>query len=315
MKINNSSTNFSQLVKEEICNSQKFDKNQQILLIYTIIKNIGEIDILNGSIEFKIRYLYLLNLIKSILDTNLSNLNYEILKSNKKTLGDNKTNFLIRIFDKNSEIFNNITNYFKDYNFKSKNLNIFLIGCFLTSGSISRSLKSQNHFEIRIIDTNFCKFLQKVFKKFKLIPKIIKHKNKYVLYFKKSEEISDILKILGATESMFIFEDNRIEHDFINNMQRLINLEVSNIQKISKASVELVSKCKVLMTDYRYDYLTVREKLFCQIRVKFPMLSLKEISLEMNKFLPLDKPINKGSLSHIVRKIRKLYDELFLNKI
>lgn len=312
MKINNRSTNFSQLVKEEICYLNNFDLDEQKILIYTIIKNIGEINIFNGTIEFKIRYHYLLKLVKLILDNNFSSYKYDILKSNKKTLGDNKTNFLIKIFDNQDILLNDIQTFFNNLNLKNKNLKIILIACFLTSGSISNTTNSRNHLEIRVIDKDFHKLLIKIFKKFKLEPKTIQHKNKYVLYFKKLEQISDILKILGATETMFEFEDNRIEHDFVNNMQRLINLEVSNIQKISKASVELVSKCKVLMTDYRYEYFNVKEKLFCEIRVKFPMYSMNEICVEMNKQLPLDKQINKGSLSHIVRKIRKIYDESFI---
>lgn len=308
MKINNG-TNFSQLVKEEVCYLNNFDNESKKILLYTIIKNIGEINIFNNIIEFKIRYLYLLNIVKSILEEQFENIKFEIAKSNKKTLGDNKTNFLIRIYDNNEELFNEIKNFFNLLDMRNKYLNIILIACFLTSGSISNIKNSRYHFEIRIIDKDFHKLLIKIFKKFKLEPKIIEHKNKYVLYFKRSEQISDILKILGATDSMFELEDNRIEHDFVNNMQRLINLEVSNIQKISKASVELTSKCKILMTDYRYDNFNIKEKLFCETRVKFPMYSMNDICKEMNKKLPLNQQINKGSLSHIVRKIRKIFDE------
>ena len=312
MKINQG-TNFSQLVKEEVCILNNFDTEQRRILIFTIIKNIGEINILDGTIEFKIRYIYLLNLVKQILDNNFSNINYEIAKSNKKTLGDNKTNFLIRIFDKNEILYKEINDFFVNLEMKNKNLNIILIACFLTSGSISNIKNSRYHFEIRTINKDFHKLLIKIFKKFKLSPKILEHKNKYVIYFKRSEQISDILKIIGATDSMFKLEDNRIEHDFVNNMQRLINLDISNIQKISKASVELVSKCKVLMSDYRFQNFSLKEKLFCEIRVQFPMFSMNDICNEMNKKLPIDQHINKGSLSHIVRKIRKIYDENIIN--
>lgn len=302
-------TNFSQLVKEEVCYLNNFDNESKKILIYTIIKNIGEINIFSNTIEFKIRYLYLLNIIKKILEEQFNSISFEIAKSNTKTLGDNKTNFLITIFDNDEIIFNGINNFFNNLNMKNKYLNVILIGCFLTSGSITNMKNSRYHFEIRVIDKDFHKLLLKIFKKFKLEPKVIEHKNKYVIYFKRSEQISDILKILGATDSMFELEDNRIEHDFVNNMQRLINLEVSNIQKISKASVELTSKCKVLMSDYRFNTFNLREKLFCEIRVKYPMYSMNDICKEMNKQLPIDQHINKGSLSHIVRKIRKIYNE------
>ena len=89
-------------------------------------------------------------------------------------------------------------------------------------------------------------YIIKSFSLFGLTPKTICHKNKYIVYFKKHQEISDVLKVLGANKSMFKIEERKIESDLVNNYQRLINLEISNLKKTAAANVEQVNICTAI---------------------------------------------------------------------
>ena len=56
-----------------------------------------------------------------------------------------------------------------------------------------------------------------------------------MVYIKISEEISDFIKILGATNSLFYYEDIRIYRDHKNMVNRLNNCEQANIEKSMKS--------------------------------------------------------------------------------
>ena len=300
--------NFSNHIKTEICQSLKLDEFNTKAFIFAIMKNIGEISLTNDVIEFKTQYSFLVKIIKcACLSLNLK---YTILISNKKTL-NNKTIFLIQI--KHENLVNDINVFFNNLKYNEPYLNSILIATFLSSGSISNIDKNKYHLEIRINDENFKNIIWKIFEQYNIIPKLIFHKNKYVIYFKKAEYISDILKLFGAHESMFYLEEKRIEHDLVNNMQRLINLDVSNIKKTTKTCVEQLAKCKFLISDYKFNLLNEKEKLYCETRIKFPTYNMNEICNEMNKYLPKNLQITKGSLSHIMKKIRILYNSKIID--
>ena len=63
----------------------------------------------------------------------------------------------------------------------------------MATGSINDPSSKNYHLEISSNSSRHGEYLQKLITKFGLNPKTIKRRNKYVVYLKKSEEISDFL--------------------------------------------------------------------------------------------------------------------------
>ena len=59
-----------------------------------------------------------------------------------------------------------------------------------------------------------------------------------MVYIKESEKISDFIKMLNATTSLFYYEDIRIYRDHKNMTNRLNNCEQANVDKIIASSNE-----------------------------------------------------------------------------
>lgn len=310
MKLDNLQT-FSESVKEEICSSVK--KHEHIeLIIFSFLKNIGEYNLSSDCFEFKTKYLSVIKLFKQFCIDHPEYL-IEISVSNQKTLRDNKTNYLIKFLSNNQSglydklLLNNFSNIYDDL----EKLRLVLVGCFLSGGSINDPKKNSYHLEFRILDNDYKELVLNILKQYGLTPRLIFHHNKWIIYLKKSTEISDLLKILYANNAMFFLEDDRIGKDMVNNIQRLVNLEVFNLNKISKAAVEQHKICQVIKSSIFYDHLSKKEKLYCDVRAKNPNVSMNTICDLMNKELIKDNyKISKGSLSHIVKKMKELYKEI-----
>lgn len=311
MKLNQEPT-FSEIVKQEICNADDLTIDESTYLVLTCLKNIAEYSLLDDSYELFTPYSFLVKFIKKTLENASEEYQSEVMVGiNNQTQMVNSKKYLVKITPKNPEKLFEALN-FKDLFIRKKKSNFdkirgILMGAFLSSGSVNNPLKGRYHLEIRTSSLEFKNMLIKTFEYFQIEPKILDKQGKWVVYLKKGREVSDVLKLLHAHEAMFMLEDNRIERDLVNNMQRLVNLEVCNIQKISKANVQQVSMCKVINSSIHFSGLKPREQLYCQVRVKYPDANMNEICAIMNQSLPTDKPITKGSLSHIVKKIKEIY--------
>lgn len=315
MKLNNQQQTFSELVKQEICTSAELTDLEKEYLVLSILKNIGEYSLFEDIYELKTRYVFVIKMFKKVLKTGDLKSQITLLASNKKTLGDQKTNYLLQINPNDSELFRKKINFNPRKKSKytekdNEKMRGFLMGAFLSGGSVNNPFKGRYHLEFRISSSSYKDLLIKVLKYFELEPKTLERRNLHIVYFKKSSEVSDILKLFKAQDSMFFLEDNRIERDLVNNMQRLVNLEVYNMDKSSKASVQQALMCKVVKTSIYYERLKTREKIYCDVRIENETATMLEICNLMNKKLPDDEKITKGSLCHITKRIKEIYEKI-----
>ncbi len=291
---------FSEEVKTEISKLIIQNKYSDIVF-HTILKSIGEFNLNKEICEIITIYPSVVRFLHEYCDQN--NFKSEILYSNQTTLRLNRRNYLIRI--NLHSPFNEKINLSNDLQKNSK----YLIGAFLAIGNVSNPEKS-SHLEFRCSNLLEQNNIIKSFSLFGLTPKTICHKNKYIVYFKKHQEISDVLKVLGANKSMFKIEERKIESDLVNNYQRLINLEISNLKKTAAANVEQVNICIAIKSSIYFDELNDREKIYCFVRLENPEANMRAICELMNQKFSSNQKITKGSLSHIVAKIKKIYNEL-----
>ncbi len=292
---------FTQRVKEELCKNQ-YDKDQKKSILSAFLKNSHFFSINNQSIEIDLKNKspliieFLLSILNDLYESN-KNIKFEKSKNNSEFL---HISFLEGINFIKQDLFleSNPWNWLISKKVRSD----FLIGLFLSSGSINSPNSSNYHFEIKIKDLNVLKIIEKIFKKIN-IPFFVLNRNKsQIVYVKKSEAISDILKLLGANESMFEFEEKRISRDYTNQMSRLNNLDISNLKKSIFASRNQINNIEYIKSNNFYNQLSEKEKVYCDLKLEFPDSTLNDlVSLFKEKH---NITISKSGINHIVRKIK-----------
>ena len=83
----------------------------------------------------------------------------------------------------------------------------FVRGIFLANGSINDPSTSGYHLEFVFSIKSDAMFLNNLLHQMKFHSKVLKRNNRYMVYLKASEEISDIIRLFEASNCLFYFED------------------------------------------------------------------------------------------------------------
>ncbi len=117
-----------------------------------------------------------------------------------------------------------------------------------------------------------------------------------VIYFKDSTQIEDVLSFIGANDAMFFLINHKIYKDIRNTVNRRINCENANIDKLVKAS----SKDVTLFKDIDELKLNIPKDLYevIKLRIQNPEMSL----LELGKLC--EPKLSKSGFNHRLEKAR-----------
>ena len=199
------------------------------------------------------------------------------------------------------DLVNNITNS------SFEEISSFLKGAFLSKGSINDPSKSKYHLEFLVDDYNDATLINKLLLILKFNSKIIRRDKGYMVYIKISEEISDFIKVLGATSSLFYYEDIRIYRDHKNMVNRLNNCEQANIEKSMNSSREQLDNILYLKSHDLLDLLDDKIKIVIKYKEKYPETTMNELA----NIISLEENINitKSCINHYFRKIKDLVNK------
>ena len=248
--------------------------------IFSSIKEIFDINVkitVRKGFNFQKKYLYILEITKKIPD---------ILE----TLG----------------IANGITSsYIYD---DDETLRAYLRGMFLGCGSINDPKKSRYHLEFLLNNITLANELNKLLNKKNLGSKVLKRENRYMVYIKGSEKISDFLRIISASNALLYYEDIRIYRDHKNMTNRLNNCEQANVDKIVSSAQKQLNDIKKLEDVIGFDLLDEKLQEVIIYRKKYPDVSLNDLSIIMTE--ETNKTITKSGLNHRFRKIQEMAKKL-----
>ncbi len=179
----------------------------------------------------------------------------------------------------------------------------YIAGSFLGAGSITNPERNY-HVEFITEDKTHAEDLSEILSYFGLKPKVILRKNNFVVYLKEAEQISDFLSVVGANRALLEFENIRVLKDMRNNVNRIVNCETANLNKIVDASLKQVKDIELIDSTIGIDSLKENLREVAQIRLEYRDIGLKEIG-EM-----LDPPVGKSGVNHRLKKIREIADSL-----
>ena len=291
---------FTKEIKDEVTKieTNKLESiaevNGYLLLTSNIIDNKLCLYIENNSVARR-----LFSLLKRIYNININLTIRTYKRFNIKTI------YILEIKEKVDFILkdiNDMKNHILDYSDEERAS--FLKGCFLANGSINDPSKSKYHLEIFAKDEDIANIINKVLHSFDLSSKIIKREKEYMVYIKSAEEISDFIKLLGAVNSLFYYEDIRIYRDHKNMVNRLNNCEQANVEKSMKTCREQIDNINYLIEHDMMMLLDDKIKLVAEYRLKYPETTLQELSDIIS--METDYEITKSGINHHFRKIKDL---------
>lgn len=179
----------------------------------------------------------------------------------------------------------------------------FLRGVFLVCGTISNPEKGY-HLEFSSPHRHLSGCLFALLWEMGLNPKHVKRKNSYVIYFKESENIEDILNILGATKSAFALMEVKVTREVRNQVNRRVNCETANSMKTAQAAAKQVMAIQKIMATKGLESLPDGLILLAKMRLEHPDMSLKELGEKM------EPPITRHGVNHRMKKLLEIAEEI-----
>lgn len=300
---------FAQEVKKEIANlkvEEQFLKAE----LYGFIKLKSEIVIRNKKIvcELKTNLLPIVRKITSAIK-HLYKVNVEVLEKERKNL-DKKNIYVITIDDKCKEILKDLQIIDDDYNYieeinEEYDVESVLRGFFLAKGSINDPQNARYHFEIACNTIHEGTYIVKHFNEFDIYSKLSQRRGSYIVYIKKAEQIGDALKVVGSTNCMFEFENERIKRDLNNVVNRIINCDMANSDKTQKAALRQLEQIEYLEKHIGFEGLPIRLMEAVTLRTKYPDATLQELSDASEECI--GRSISKSGLTHCFKDLELKY--------
>ncbi len=179
----------------------------------------------------------------------------------------------------------------------------FIRGAFLGAGSLTNPEK-EYHFEIALLSPELTSLVVKLIRDFDIEPKTVERKKYHVVYVKESQEIADLLILMGAHASLLDMENIRILKDMKNRVNRRVNCETANLNKTVSAAVRQVSDIEYI--EQTKGLKSLPESLYeiAVLRLEQPDMALKDLG-EM-----LNPPIGKSGVNHRLRKISEIAEDI-----
>ena len=219
-------------------------------------------------------------------------------------------NFVIKLKIKNLENLVEIENekiYIKkeiiNKNLKEEEKKAIIKGTFMGGGSINNP-KNTYHLELIFNEIENLQLTQKMLLDFDISSKQIRLKNKYLIYIKDGEKISEFLALIGASRAVMEFEDIRIEKEMRGKVNRLVNCKTANLNKTINASVEQISAIKKLKESKKFNKLNDNLKEIANLRLENPNMSL----IELGKLLK--QPLGKSGVNYRLKKIVEIANDI-----
>ena len=131
--------------------------------------------------------------------------------------------------------------------------------------------------------------------------KVIRKKS-YVIYLQKFEQISDLLVLVGSTESMLVLNNEYAVRSIKNSINRISNCETANLNKTIDASLIQLDAIETIMQTIGLEALPEELESLCVLRLANSEETLKELSDLTG--------MSRSAINYRFNKIIKIANEL-----
>ncbi len=179
-----------------------------------------------------------------------------------------------------------------------------IAGVFLAVGSVTDPNK-EYHMEFVLPGVELCNALGLMFiENFSILAKHVTRKRSEIVYIKESENIEDMLTLMGASKSTLEMMNVKILKNVRNKVNRVMNCENANIERTVMASEKLIEDIELIEKTVGLDTLPDDISLTARLRYENPELTLKELG---ELFVP---KISKSGVNHRLEKIKSVAENI-----
>ena len=132
-------------------------------------------------------------------------------------------------------------------------------------------------------------------------------RNKPLVYLRNSEDIMDIMVLIGSIQSFFKYEEMTMIKDLKNKTIREMNWEVANETKTLNTGNNQIKMIKYIDKEMGLSSLSSVLEEIAYVRLKNPESSLQELAEIIG--------ISKSGVRNRFRRIEEIYNNLIKNEI
>ena len=134
--------------------------------------------------------------------------------------------------------------------------------------------------------------------------KITRRRGKTLLYIKKSDAVSDLVSLMGATRFSLRLMEAQVDKQFRGELNRKCNAETANLARTANAAAEQLTAIKRLEQARKLGALPEELQAAAALRLAHPEASLEELRRLT------DPPVSRSGLNHRLQKLTRLASEL-----
>ncbi len=246
--------------------------------VFKIYPSVKKENLSNTKKHYKVKIPFLKETERILEELNLSWANEPI--RDKRYIEEKRSN-LNKIFSKNS----------------------YLRGAFLVNGFVNDPEKMY-HLEISTNDEREANFIHTLFDYYGLNSRVSFWKKKWVVYLKRGDSIFEFLRLIGLQNALLYFQDIRARKDVLNTVNRLVNCETANLDKIVLSAAKQLHDIDVIEKKIGLQHISPRLLLVAEVRKNLPYASLQELTEE------IDFKITKSGIYHRLKKISQIAESL-----
>jgi len=179
----------------------------------------------------------------------------------------------------------------------------YIRGAFLSGGCVLDPEK-EYHLEF---DTKYKKSagrLERLLLKMDYPVRVTYRKGHHLVYLKGAEAIADLLGVMGAGGGALALYNIQIEKEMRNRINRQVNCENANADKIAAAAARQLTAIKKIQKTVGLKTLPDNLQEIAKMRLRFPEIGLEQLG---KKLVP---PIGKSGVNHRLNKIISIASEL-----
>ncbi|MCL2195810.1 MAG: DNA-binding protein WhiA [Oscillospiraceae bacterium] len=177
----------------------------------------------------------------------------------------------------------------------------FLRGVFLACAAVNAPQR-QYHLEFTVGYKKLCTELAQLLGEHNLPPKICQRKGVWLLYYKDSEQIEDVLASVGAQTAVLDFMQTKVEKDLRNNVNRVMNFDMANLDRATAAAAQQLHAIAQIRETVGLDSLTAPLRETAELREQHPEASLAELC-ELCAV-----PVTRSGMNHRLKKLVAMAD-------
>jgi cell division protein WhiA len=173
----------------------------------------------------------------------------------------------------------------------------YLRGAFLACGSLTEP-ESFYHLEFGSLEKAQADLLVELMAEYELKAKIVRRKDREIVYLKGAEEISQLMNIMGSHRSLLEFESLRVTKEIRNQANRQRNCDTANVNKVVSAGWRQVQDINFIAETIGLEILPRNLRVAAELRLEYPDYSLADLSEASS--------LGRSALNHRLRRLSQI---------